>query len=53
MFNPELMKGTSPGARGGVMSGSGWSNGDVFLAYLKTHFREHVSARGPQQSVLV
>ncbi|KAH3780238.1 hypothetical protein DPMN_158048 [Dreissena polymorpha] len=52
MFNPELMKSTSLGARG-VMSDSGWSNGDVFLEYLKTHFLEHIFARGPQQSVLV
>ncbi|XP_052227458.1 uncharacterized protein LOC127842149 [Dreissena polymorpha] len=51
-YNPELMKGTSPGARG-VMSDSGWSHGDVFLEYLKTHFLEHVPALGPQQSVLV
>ena len=37
----------------GSVSDSGWSNNDVFLEYLKTHFLEHVPARGPQQSVLV
>ena len=36
-FNPDLMKGASPGAKG-VMSETGWSNGQVFKDYLMEHF---------------
>ncbi|XP_060604540.1 uncharacterized protein LOC132757309 [Ruditapes philippinarum] len=36
-FNPDLMKGSSVGAKG-VMSDSGWSNAAIFQQYLEEHF---------------
>jgi hypothetical protein len=36
-FNPELMKGATFGSKG-VMSETGWSNGQIFKEYLKDHF---------------
>ncbi|XP_053374341.1 uncharacterized protein LOC128546943 [Mercenaria mercenaria] len=40
-WNPDLMKGATAGAKG-VLSESGWSNGEIFQDYLKTHFIPYV-----------
>lgn len=40
-FNPDLMKGASPGAKG-VMSDSGWSNAQIFREYIENHFLPNV-----------
>lgn len=40
-WNPDLMKGATAGAKG-ALSDSGWSNGEIFQEYLRTHFIPHV-----------
>ena len=51
-YNPDLMKGASTGARG-VMSESGWSNGDIFQQYLQDHFLPHVKGQTQDEPVLL
>ena len=51
-YNPDLMKGASTGARG-VMSDSGWSNGDIFQQYLQDHFLPHVKGQTKDDPVLL
>lgn len=40
-WNEDLMKDTSPGSAG-CMTESGWSNSEVFLDYMETHFKRYV-----------
>jgi hypothetical protein len=42
----ELMEGASPGAQG-IVTSSGWSNGEVFQNYLETHFINYAVGKRP------
>ena len=46
------MKGASTGVRG-VVSESGWSNGDIFQQYLQDHFLPHVKGQTQDEPVLL
>ena len=50
-WNEDLMKDTSPGANG-CMTDSGWSNSEVFLEYMETHFKTYVPMTGDPKLVL-
>ena len=49
---PELMVGKSEGAEG-MMTQSGWSNSEVFLCYMKTHFLKYAMGRNQEDTTLV
>jgi hypothetical protein len=42
-WNPDLMRGATAGSKG-VLSDSGWSNGNIFRQYLEQHFLPFVRA---------
>ncbi|XP_045188616.2 uncharacterized protein LOC123546428 [Mercenaria mercenaria] len=48
----ELLEGASPGTQGTVTE-SGWSNSDVFLEYLDTHFLKYVQRPSEDQPLLL
>lgn len=48
----ELLEGASPGTKGTVTE-SGWSNSDVFLEYLDTHFLKYVQRSTEDQPLLL
>ena len=45
------MKDTSPGSNG-CMTDSSWSNSEVFLEYMETHFKKYVPMTGDPKLVL-
>jgi hypothetical protein len=49
---PELMVGKSEGTEG-MMTQSGWSNSEVFLRYMKTHFLKYAMGRNQEDTTLV
>ncbi|KAH3727218.1 hypothetical protein DPMN_053147 [Dreissena polymorpha] len=49
---PELMVGKSEEAEG-MMTQSGWSNSEVFLRYMKTHFLKYDMGRNQEYTTLV
>jgi hypothetical protein len=51
-FNSELMNGATFGARG-EMSDSGWSNGELFSAYLKEHFLPYARSGTDDSQVIL
>lgn len=51
-LNPELLKGSLPGSKG-VMSDSGWSNGELFKVYLEDHFLPNLPCRADDQHILL
>lgn len=47
-----LLEGKSPGTDG-VMTPSGWSNGEVFKQYLQNHFIKYCQGRSEEDTVLL
>ena len=51
---PELLKGSTPGCDGTVsMTGTGYSNTEIFTNYVKHHFLRFIPNRDPNQPLLL
>ena len=51
-WNPELMKGACFGAKG-IMSETGWSNGEIFRKFLEEHFLPFVGSAANNGPILL
>ena len=51
-WNPELMKGARFGAKG-IMSETGWSNGEIFRKFLEEHFLPFVGSAANNNLILL